>query len=314
MKNFRLTAAVSAILLSGGSFSPAQASEVGRHVPGHVALASVTDAIDSLRSQIGSRLVLVGRVDEVRSDVGIVVLGQLVELGTSTSVSVGDYVGVIGEPAKDGRVSADTIVAFGSPYVAGSSIVSLVGTVDRNSSALGRADVGSVSIDYTQAMGGIDFSTPVGDQLVEFRGIQPTERGIVLAERLLRPGDSVQVASSRGGVTTDGSLGTGRAVSLDGSLGTGRAGTLNKVSTDGSLGTGRAVSLDGSLGTGRAGTLNKVSTDGSLGTGRAVSLDGSLGTGRAGTLSKVSTDGSLGTGRAVSLDGSLGTGRAVSID
>ena len=248
MRNFRLTAAVSAILLGGGSFPAAQAGDFSQHFKGQASLSGAVDPVDSLRRAVGSRLVLIGRVDEIRSDHAIVVLGQLVESNPQLSVAVGAYVGVVGEPAIAGRVSADAVVDLGTPYIAGASVVSLVGAIDGHLESLGRVGFGSLAVDYTHAMGSIAFAAPVLGGVVEFRGKQPQELGVVVAEHLVQSAVFDLATAVPSGVDADGSLGTGRA------------GVLSKSRVDGSLGTGRAgagdtVSIDGSLGTGRAGVL-----------------------------------------------------------
>jgi len=226
----------------------------------HVDLSSRSEA-GRAYAEFGSRLLAVGRVDSVSARRGVEILGRFAQPAAAENYQVGDYAAVVDWSMKDSKARILEVRPIASRYVPGASEVYLKAAVQIADVSRGQLRVGTIGVDYSAALLGIDSASSLLGQMIRVGGTQPEPRGVVLGNCVLL---ARKLAHSRDRNRPDGSLGTGRP---DGSLGTGRP--------DGSLGTGKR---DGSLGTGKP--------DGSLGTGRP---DGSLGTGKR--------DGSLGTGK-----------------
>ena len=260
MNKRRVTAAVVNVLFASSAsmlisaISTADTSSLSNR---SASFSQVDDTISSLEARFGLALVLVGRVDALGTGDDIFVMGQRVIGAPTPGLTVGDYVAVLGQPAKQGLVSADLVYSLTEQYVPGASSILIRAVPSSVLSERGQITIGAQYVDLTPTLGYWNPAELSSDSsLLRIVGTQPVAGGVILA----------------GAAKIDGSLGTGKG---NGSLGTGRGnGSLGTGKVDGSLGTGKA---DGSLGTGKA--------DGSLGTGKG---NGSLGTGRG--------NGSLGTG------------------
>ncbi len=95
----------------------------------------------------------------------------------------GDYVAVVGTVAGPGYLYADQVGRFDTEYVAGASEVFVAGIPSSINTGEGKAMVGDLSVDYTQAL---SRGTHPGASISFFRGVRPTSSGTMLSNTIER--------------------------------------------------------------------------------------------------------------------------------
>jgi hypothetical protein len=148
-----------------------------------------------LDSIIGSDFAAIGPVEalDARKSV-IVVLGQSFAINQATKfganslgvkalklLRVGDYVAVSGSNSAAGLALAITILPLRTSYVSGSSQAYVKGRIGSLDAALGRLNIGSLTVDYTAVLSSLDASSFSVGSVVEFSGIRPNQAGQLLA-------------------------------------------------------------------------------------------------------------------------------------
>jgi hypothetical protein len=69
----------------------------------------------------------------------------------------------------------------GTPYVAGVSLVRIKNIVTSVDAALGTVSFGTTLVDYTPILSSNPGVAPAVDQVFEAAGVQPVEKGVVIA-------------------------------------------------------------------------------------------------------------------------------------
>jgi hypothetical protein len=100
-----------------------------------------------------------------------------------SGLRVGDFVTVEGRISGAGTIDSTSVIASGDLYTAGSTEVFLVGVPTSVDSKLGVATIGTLQIDYTQAMGGDDFEG-IGAAIAVI-GTQPALGGKMISSQVL---------------------------------------------------------------------------------------------------------------------------------
>ena len=134
----------------------------------------------------GNDLLLSGAVESVDRAAGsIVVLGHQLTVRDVSSYLPGHLVNVYGTVLSNGTAKAaviqntQTFMASGDPV----SVVGVVRSIDRSS---GQVTVDGSRIDYTPLLGNARFALPSIGDAVMVAGIQPSGRGVVLANQIVR--------------------------------------------------------------------------------------------------------------------------------
>ena len=131
-----------------------------------------------------STLILAGPVDSIDPINGVfVAVGQTVmaSQGMLAGMNVGDFVSVNGSVVSAGWLYADTMSVSTGTYVPGASEVFVTGIPSSIDMAIGQAQLGDLTIDYTAALSG--GAVPSGLSL-SFRGIQPVSRGLLVSDAI----------------------------------------------------------------------------------------------------------------------------------
>jgi hypothetical protein len=146
---------------------------------------SSSDAIIGTGKRV---VVLMGPVDSVDAAASTVsVLNRTLKMRSTQSIqdalAAGQQlsVAVTGHLTASGKVEQLKLSVLSASYVAGASKVVISGRVDRLDSALGRIQIGNVSVDVTSVVAAKPLAIGSTVLLV---GTQPVRQGIVLAERL----------------------------------------------------------------------------------------------------------------------------------
>ena len=230
----------------------------------------------------GNELLLSGAVESVdRAGGTIVVLGHRLAVRDASSYLPGHLVNVYGTLLSDGTAKAATVqntqnfVASGDPV----SVVGVVRSVDRSS---GLVTVDGSRIDYTQLLGNARFALPsIGDSVM-VAGIQPSGRGVVLANQIVRM-TGVSGNGNALGVSGNGNAlgvsGNGNALGVSGNghaLGVSGNGNALGVSGNGNAlgvsGNGNALGVSGNgHGLGVSGNGNALGVSGN---GNALGVSG----------------------------------------
>ncbi len=134
----------------------------------------------NIRGIEGSNL-LFGPIDEVDVRAGtFVAMGQTVLFSARTEqLQVGAMVSVQGTLLGPGHIYADRVVVSSEQYVPGSTEVFVTGIPSAVDTALGRASIGGLEVDYTSSM---SRGYPAAGSVWTFRGTQPNVRGLMVAE------------------------------------------------------------------------------------------------------------------------------------
>ncbi len=162
------------------------------------AIAGVTT--EEVKAKFGPELQVLGPVQQV--DIGnglLLVVGQQVSIAKISSVS---FNGVV----VDDRVSAiqriqpgDLIAVYGAfdgaslsvkllnyAYVPGATTIFVSGKLSAVNSAIGRAQISALTVDFTPSLSDVKFSNLVVGESVDVAGIQPIANGLLLAESVNR--------------------------------------------------------------------------------------------------------------------------------
>ena len=138
----------------------------------------------STGSVAASCLLLAGPVDSVNLDAGsFSSLGQEVfaQRTVLDSLNVGDYVGVSGSIVGPGELDSHQVYHFGNQYVPGATDVFVTGFPSEIDARVGTARIGSLTVDYTPAMGGrVEGLSGV----ITAVGTQPVLGGVMLSREL----------------------------------------------------------------------------------------------------------------------------------
>jgi len=112
-------------------------------------------------------------------------MGQEVATDENTlaAINAGDYVGVSGGLAGNGRLSANNVYKFSEKYVPGASTVFVTGLPTAVDASRGVASIGSLDIDYTSTLGN-DRYGGIGAAITVI-GTQPTVGGLMLSDRVV---------------------------------------------------------------------------------------------------------------------------------
>ena len=175
----RVAAAAIAVVAAA---APGMASSQDLYVAGPLEL------VDAARM----RLVVLGQdVAVSREQLARVLMAQRNAAGSQVQL-------IASGPASSAGIAAKRLLVQDGAYVSGASPVALLGFVTKVESSIGRVTIGRLPVDLNAVGHGIGLGT-----LVELGGIQPSERGVLVATELR--------------LGTAGSIGTGTA----GSIGTG---------------------------------------------------------------------------------------------
>ena len=155
---------------------------------GLLAVGSVAHAgiggTDLLRAAVpqgtgATDLDVLGLVQTVDAASGaLVVSGQTVhvssktKLGQSSLPGKGSLVAVYGALNADGTITATQITSLGNSYVPGATTLYVRGVVKSVNASLGRAQVGSLSIDYTASLYSSAAASIKAGTVAEFAGVQ----------------------------------------------------------------------------------------------------------------------------------------------
>jgi hypothetical protein len=163
-------------------------------------------------------LLLVGHIDALHSGVGTsVIIGQVVHISSSAPISPLLLTGVFGTLESDGSIDAASVKS-GQYYVAGANEVLLTGVVVSANPSLGQIKIGDVIIDITNTPAGVSGAMPKAGDVVQLTGIQPVERGIILANKIQIGADQIalhplmsQMPAIANGTGGGGITGSGRS-------------------------------------------------------------------------------------------------------
>jgi hypothetical protein len=90
-------------------------------------------------------------------------------------VALGDLAGVLTD-----------LQEVGTPYVAGSSTVELVGRLDAVDASVAKATIGDVTVDYSSRLVVEPTFAPLSGELIALSGIQPVAGGAILSSDVTR--------------------------------------------------------------------------------------------------------------------------------
>jgi hypothetical protein len=132
-------------------------------IDGAVVLAGPVDSIDRINGVFGS-------------------MGQIVMASQNmlAGMSVGDFVSVAGSVVSPGWLYADDVSVSANSYVPGATEVLVTGMLSSVDLALGTAQMGGLTIDYTSSLSSSD--APSGP-MWSFAGIRPETRGVMVSDR-----------------------------------------------------------------------------------------------------------------------------------
>lgn len=180
---------------------------------GLLAVGSVAHAgiggTDLLRAAVpqgtgATDLDVLGLVQTVDAASGaLVVSGQTVhvssktKLGQSSLPGKGSLVAVYGALNADGTIAATQITSLGNSYVPGATTLYVRGVVKSVNAALGRAQVGSLSIDYTASLYSSAAASIKAGTVAEFAGVQTSST--LFASKAAGIGGTDLVAAGIGG-------------------------------------------------------------------------------------------------------------------
>src|SRR6185437_3400799 len=285
------------------SCAVAFALSVGSAAASHAGIGG-TNRLAAVKGGAAGELEVLGVV-ETSAASGLVVSGQTVRLTTSALQAAlpakGALVAVYGSLLADGTISASQVSEVGQAYVPGATTLYIRGVVKSVNASVGRAQVGSLSIDYTAALYESSDAGIKPGSVVEFSGLQ-SSASTLFASRVS--------ASGIGGTNHANGIG-GTNVVANGIGGTNVAangiGGTNAVA-NGIGGTNRANGIGGTNVTANGiGGTNAVA-NGIGGTNRANGIGGTNVTANGIGGTNVTANGIGGTN--VSANGIGGTNRA----
>jgi hypothetical protein len=134
------------------------------------------DAFSQFTQVLAAPVSSIDRVNGV-----FVAMGQTVMASNEmlSSLQLGDFVSVNGSVVSSGWLYADSISISSEMYVAGATEVFVTGIPSSFNLAIGQAQLGDLTIDYTGALSA--GAIPSGLSL-SFRGVQPVNRGLFVSD------------------------------------------------------------------------------------------------------------------------------------
>ena len=132
---------------------------------------------------ISGGVLLAGPVDSIdRTNRVFESMGQVVMASQSmlAGMRVGDYVSVNGSIVAQGWLYADDVFVSDELYVPGATEVLVSGMLTSVNLQNGTARMGRLTIDYTPSLGSVAAPSRA---LWSFRGIMPSEHGLMISER-----------------------------------------------------------------------------------------------------------------------------------
>ena len=168
-----------------------------------LALGALTGvaAIVTANAGVGRELLFsapIQQIDQGRDSV--TVLGQQFHTAT-TQLSVGQIVNVYGLLQKDGSIQS-AVVQSTQAFGTNGDPVFLKGVVTDVDSALGRAQVDGLTIDYTSQLANPSFAVPTVGDVIAIAGSQPAVKGVLVASAL--GNGAYAVGLNSGGTSMDG--------------------------------------------------------------------------------------------------------------
>jgi hypothetical protein len=145
-------------------------------------VAGITGA-DALGITGADSQILAGPVDSIDRINGVFgSMGQIVMASQNmlAGMSVGDFVSVAGSVVSPGWLYADDVSVSANSYVPGATEVLVTGMLSSVDLALGTAQMGGLTIDYTSSLSSSD--APSGP-MWSFAGIRPETRGVMVSDR-----------------------------------------------------------------------------------------------------------------------------------
>src|SRR6185437_2840563 len=260
------------------SCAVAFALSVGSAAASHAGIGG-TNRLAAVKGGAAGELEVLGVV-ETSAASGLVVSGQTVRLTTSALQAAlpakGALVAVYGSLLADGTISASQVSEVGQAYVPGATTLYIRGVVKSVNASVGRAQVGSLSIDYTAALYESSDAGIKPGSVVEFSGLQ-SSASTLFASRVSASGiGGTNHANGIGGtnVVANGIGSTNRANGIGGTNVTANGiGGTNAVA-NGIGGTNRANGIGGTNVTANGiGGTNAVA-NGIGGTNRATGIGG----------------------------------------